>query len=79
MYLTPAHIKDNCVSNFRSKEWMNNKVGLIKVKPLVKPQHKDAVNYQASEISPEISAYGDSIATSLLGQPRPFCQWLAAL
>ena len=79
MFLTPACIKDNCVSNFGSKEWMNSKLGLITVKPLVKPQHKDAVNYQASEISPEISVYGNSIATSLLGQPRPFCQWLAAL
>ena len=42
---------------------MNNKVGLIKVKVLVKLQHKDAVNCQASEISPEI--YGDSMAILL--------------
>ena len=42
---------------------MNSKVGLIKVKALVKPQHKDTVNCQASEISTEI--YGDSMATSL--------------
>ena len=56
-------IKDNRVSNFESKEWMNSKVGLIKVKALVKPQHRDAVNCQASEISPEI--YGDSMVTSL--------------
>ena len=32
MFLTPARIKDNRVSNFGSKEWMNNKVGLIEVK-----------------------------------------------
>ena len=42
---------------------MNSKVGLIKVKVLAKLQHKDAVNCQASEISPEI--YGDSMATLL--------------
>ena len=48
---------DNYVSNFGSKEWMNSKVGLIKVKALVKPQHNNAINCQASEISPEI--YGD--------------------
>ena len=51
------HIKDNRISNFESKEWMNSKVGLTEVKVLVKPQHKDAVNCQASEISLEI--YGD--------------------
>ena len=79
MFLTPARIKDNRVSNFGSKECMNSKVGLIEVKALVKPQHNNAVNCQASEINPEISVYGDLIATSLLGQPRPFCQWLAAL
>ena len=79
MFLTPARIKDNRVSNFGSKEWMNSKVGLIEVKALVKPQHNNAVNCQASEINPEISVYGDLIATSLLGQPRPFCQWFAAL
>ena len=61
MFLTPAHIKDKRVSNFGSKEWMNSKVGLIKVKALVKPQHNNAVNCQASEIDPEI--YSDSIAT----------------
>ena len=55
MFLTPARIKDNRVSNFGSKEWMNSKVGLIKVKALVKPQHNNAVNCQASEINPEIS------------------------
>ena len=38
MFLTPARIKDKRVSNFGSKEWMNSKVGLIKVKALVKPQ-----------------------------------------
>ena len=69
------HIKDNRVSNSESIEWMNGKVGLIKVKALVKPQHKDAVNCQASEISPEI--YGDSMVTSL-SWPT-FRQWLAAL
>ena len=37
MFLTPARIKDKCVSNFGSKEWMNSKVGLIKVKALAKP------------------------------------------
>ena len=58
---------------------MYSKVGLIKVKALIKPQRNNAANCQASEINPEISVYGDSIATSLLGQPRPFCQWLAAL
>ena len=77
MFLTPARIKDNRVSNFGSKEWMNSKVGLIKVKALVKPQRNNAVNCQALEINPEI--YGNSIATSLLGQPRPFRQWLVAL
>ena len=56
MFLTPARIKDNCVSNFGSKEWMYSKVGLIKVKMLVKPQRNNAVNCQASEINPEISA-----------------------
>ena len=79
MFLTPAHIKDNRVSNFGSKEWMNSKVGLIEVKALVKPQRNNAVNCQASEINPEISVYGDSIATSLLGKLCPFCQWLVAL
>ena len=79
MFLTPACIKDNRVSNFGSKEWMNSKVGLIKVKALVKPQCNNAVNCHASEINPEISVYGDSIVISLLGQLRPFCQWLAAL
>ena len=79
MFLTPAHIKDNRVSNFGSKEWMNSKVGLIEVKALVKPQRNNAVNCQASEINPEISEYGNSIVTSLLGKLRPFCQWLAAL
>ena len=39
-----TRIKDNRVSNFESKEWMNSKVGLIKVKVLVKSQHKDVVN-----------------------------------
>ena len=34
---------------------MNSKVGLIEVKALVKPQHNNAVNCQASEINPEIS------------------------
>ena len=61
MFLTPARIKDKRVSNFGSKEWMNSKVGLIKVKALVKPQRNSTVNCQASEIDPEI--YGDSIAT----------------
>ena len=56
-------IKDNCISNFESKERINSKVGLIKDKALIKLQHKDAVNRQASEISPEI--YGDLMATSL--------------
>ena len=60
---------------------MNSIVGLIKVKMLVKPQHKDAVNCQASEIS--LKMYGDSMVTSLscvfLGQNGPFRQWLAAL
>ena len=42
---------------------MKSKVGLIKVKALVKPQHKDIVNCQVSEISLEI--YGDLMATSL--------------
>ena len=32
MILTPARIKDNRVSNFGSKEWMNSKVQLIKLK-----------------------------------------------
>ena len=32
MFLTPARIKDNSVSNFGSKEWMDSKVGLIKLK-----------------------------------------------
>ena len=77
MFLTPARIKDNRVSNFGSKEWTNSKVGLIKVKALVKPQRNNAVNCQALEINPEI--YGNSIATSLLGQPHPFRQWLVAL
>ena len=53
MFLTPAHIKDDRVSNFGSKEWMNSKVGLIKA--LVKPQRNNAVNCQASEINLEIS------------------------
>ena len=79
MFLTPAHIKDNRVSNFGSKEWMNSKVGLIEIKALVKPQRNNAVDCQTSEINPEISVYGDLIATSLLGKLRPFCQWLAAL
>ena len=79
MFLTPARLKDNHISNFGSKEWMNSKVGLITVKALVKPQRNNAINCQASEINPEISVYGDSIATSLLGQPCPFCQCLAAL
>ena len=61
MFLTPARIKDKHVSNFGSKQWMNSKVGLIKVKALAKPQRNNAVNCQASEIDPEI--YGDSIAT----------------
>ena len=61
MFLTPAHIKDKRVSNFGSKQWINSKVGLIKVKALVKPQRNNAVNCQASEIDPDI--YGDSIAT----------------
>ena len=77
MFLTLAHIKDNRVSNFGIKEWMNSKVGLIKVKVLIKPQRNNAINCQASEINLEI--YGDSIATLLLGQPRPFRQWFAAL
>ena len=79
MFLTPARIKDNRVSNSGSKEWMNSKVELIEVKAFVKPQCNNAVNCQASEINPEISVYGNLIATSLLDQPRPFCQWLAAL
>ena len=61
MILTPARIKDKRVSNFGSKEWMNSKVGLIKVKALVKPQRNNAANCQASEIDLEI--YSDSIAT----------------
>ena len=60
MFLTPARIKDNRVSNFGSKEWMNSKVGLIEVKALVKPQCNNAVNCQASEINSEISVYGNS-------------------
>ena len=56
---------------------MNSKVELIKVKVLIKPQRNNAINCQALEINPEI--HGDSIATSLFGQPRPFRQWLAAL
>ena len=72
MFLAPVCIKDNHVSNFGSKEWMNSIVGLIKVKALVKSQRNNAVNCQASEINPEIGLYGDSIATSLLGQPHPF-------
>ena len=52
-------IKDNSDSNFGSKEWMNSKVGLIKVKALVKPQHNNAVNCQV--LDPEI--YGDSMVT----------------
>ena len=31
MFLTPVRIKDNRVSNFGSKEWINSKVGLVKV------------------------------------------------
>ena len=61
MFLTPARIKDKRISNFGSKEWMNSKVGLIKVKALIKPQRNNAVNCQASEIDLEI--YSDSIAT----------------
>ena len=56
-------IRDNRVSNFGSKEWMNSEVGLIKVKARVKPQHNNAVNCQASEISPKI--YGDSLTTKV--------------
>ena len=55
MFLAPARIKDNCVGNFESKEWMNSKVGLIEVKALVKPRRNNVVNCQASEINPEIS------------------------
>ena len=69
MFLTPARIKDNRVSNFGSKEWMNNKVGLIEVKALVKPQHNNAVNCQASEINPEISVYGDLIDSDFTSWP----------
>ena len=61
MFLTPARIKDKRISNFESKEWMNSKVGLIKVKALVKPQRNNTVNCQASEIDPEI--YSNSITT----------------
>ena len=50
---------------------MNSKVGLVKVKALVKPQYNNAVNSQASEISPEIC--GNSMATS------PFWQTLSIL
>ena len=57
MFLIPARIKDNRVSNFGSEEWMNSKVGLIEVKALVKPQSNNAVNCQALEINPEISIY----------------------
>ena len=77
MFLTPARIKDNRIRNFGSKEWINSKVGLIKIKALIKPQHNNTVNCQASEVNPEM--YDDSIATSLLGQPHPFHQWLATL
>ena len=61
MFLTPARIKDKRISNFGSKEWINSKVGLIKVKAHVKPQCNNAVNCQALEIDPEI--YSDLIAT----------------
>ena len=54
MFLTPARIKDNRVSNFGSKEWMNSRAGLIEVKALVKPQRNNAVNCQASKINSEI-------------------------
>ena len=54
-------VRDNRVSNFGSKKWMNSEVGLIKVKARVKPQHNNAVNCQASEIGPKI--YGDSLTT----------------
>ena len=50
MFLTPARIKDNRVSNFGSKEWMNSKVGLIEVKALVKPQRNNAVKCQLPSI-----------------------------
>ena len=45
---------------------MNSKVGLIKVKVLVKSVSNNAINFQALEIGPEIN--GDSMAT-LLSQP----------
>ena len=82
MFLTPARIKDNHVSNFGSKEWMNNNVRLIKVKGLVKPQRNNAINSVPSIGNQPVNIWrldGDSIATSLLGQPGPFRQWLAAL
>ena len=40
---------------------MNSKVGFIKVKAFVKPQHNNAVNCKALEVSPEM--YGDLMAT----------------
>ena len=43
MFLTPARIKDKRVSNFGSKQWMNSKVGLIKVKALVKLQRNNTI------------------------------------
>ena len=58
-YFNTLRIKDNSDSNFGSKEWMNSKVGLIKVKALVKPQHNNAVNYQALDME----IYGDLMAT----------------
>ena len=71
------HIKDNRVSNFESKEWMNSKVGLIKVKAFIKPQHKtlSTAKYQKSARKYMATRW----QLHFLGQPRPFCQWLAAL
>ena len=56
MFLTPVCI-NNRVSNFGSKEWINSKVGLVKIKALVKPQRNNAINCQASEINPELNIW----------------------
>ena len=75
MFLTPYVNKDNCVSNFGSKEW---KVGLVEVKALINSttQQREQQRYQ-------LPSFGNRSRNIwrlyLLNLPYPFCQWLAAV
>ena len=68
-------IKDNCVSNFGSKEW---KVGLVKVKALVNSttQQCEQQHYQLPSFG---NRSGNIWRLYFLDLPHPFRQWLAAV